>query len=348
MNQIDGLLTYSTLEDVEKTIQTLTPDQIKSDISVFTRLLVNAYCGWPFLDDKIKNLVIERLSSAANIDEPTHIYMFEEMLINAITPIVDKHLRVGGYKYRSKRLFVNIGNNLATYREKYKFFKTDDNIAVAAIASLNIKHKDEITKFVSDFGEIIKDSRALIIDLRGNQGGSNTATRKINEQYLYGADTPVALKIWIRGTDEAKIIYKNDSNYSSCIEKCDGSDPIVTFNLENYEYPKFGSKNPGYINPIYILTDQFTGSAAEMTCSTLLHHPTTKRVGDNTSGCEENGNQTSLHLPNSKILFRFGTTHRELEIKNFEDNGYPPNIRCKNGQDAYDFALQELRRESQE
>jgi hypothetical protein len=343
MNHAEELLKYSKIHDIEKTFQILSLDQIKQDVSVFSRLLINAYCGWPFLDAAIKKEVLVGLSNIIAFGEDLPIYNFEARLAETIKPIVDKHLQVGQYKYKTKRHFVNVGNNLAHGRGKYKFSKTDNNIAIAAISSFAIRQKDEIKRFINGFKEIIDNSSALIIDLRGNSGGNNTAIKQVITDYLYGADTPSSVKVWIRGTDEARIIYKKDPNYLGLLEKCDGTDPVLIYDNPKKNYPKFESNKPGYKKPIYILTDQKTESAAEMTCTNLLHHPTVIRIGDNTSGCEENGNQTITTLPNSKIQFRFGVNHRELEIKDFEDHGYPPDIRCINGQDAYATALEEFK-----
>ena len=93
------------------------------------------------------------------------------------------------------------------------------------------------------------------------------------------------------------------------------------------------------MKPIYILTDSKTGSSAEMFLLRMLHHPMVTVIGDNSRGMEVYGCMAQTYLPISKLIIRTGMHYRILEYNNFELHGYKPDIKCKDGQDAFYVAL---------
>jgi len=68
-------------------------------------------------------------------------------------------------------------------------------------------------------------------------------------------------------------------------------------------------------------------------------HPYVKYVGDNSAGMEVYGYMGRVFTPNSRIKLAIGNVYRELEVENFELNGYKPNIPCNDLQDALDTAI---------
>jgi hypothetical protein len=69
-------------------------------------------------------------------------------------------------------------------------------------------------------------------------------------------------------------------------------------------------------------------------------------VGDNSAGMEVFGNMGTGFLPASNITFGIGMNYRELEFDNFELRGYKPDIKCKDGQDAFVVAMNDFQRQS--
>jgi C-terminal processing protease CtpA/Prc len=119
-------------------------------------------------------------------------------------------------------------------------------------------------------------------------------------------------------------------------------DPLL---CREFSLTQFNAKD-GYDKPIYILTDGKTGSSSEMFLLRMLHHPRVRVVGDNSAGMEVFGNIGTGFLPASNITFGVGMNYRELEIDNFELKGYKPDIKCKDGQDAFVVALNDFQRQS--
>ena len=95
------------------------------------------------------------------------------------------------------------------------------------------------------------------------------------------------------------------------------------------------------MKPIFILTDENTGSGAEMFLLRMVHHPMVRVIGDNTRGMEVFGNMVFAKLPHSDIFVAIGSKYRILEYDNFELHGYKPDIKGKNWQDALDTAVSE-------
>ena len=96
------------------------------------------------------------------------------------------------------------------------------------------------------------------------------------------------------------------------------------------------------MNPIFILTDERTGSSAEMFLLRMVHHPMVTVIGDNSAGMEVYGNMCHGFLPHSNITVSVGMNYRILEYDNFELHGYQPKIKCKDGTNAMDVALSRI------
>ena len=60
-------------------------------------------------------------------------------------------------------------------------------------------------------------------------------------------------------------------------------------------------------------------------------------------GMEVYGYMAQTYLPTSKLIIRTGMHYRLLEYDNFELHGYKPNIKCKNGVNAFDVALKQIK-----
>lgn len=93
------------------------------------------------------------------------------------------------------------------------------------------------------------------------------------------------------------------------------------------------------MKPIFILTNEHTGSSAEMFLLRMPHHPMVTVIGDNSRGMEVYGNMVHGFLPHSKLYVAVGANYRILEYDNFELHGHKPDIKCKNGTNAMDVAI---------
>jgi len=325
--------------DVNKQI---TANQVKKDVAILARLLINVYCGWPFHKEIVKRKVLKKLLSIYhNAHDMTGTDLFNE-LKGVVAVIPDRHICLQFYKYHagcdSGRKNKNVGKNLAAANTLVTEIKPGN---VAVIAFHRMYRDDWVAKQLSAFKEPLDKSSALIVDLRGNGGGNSRYSDEL-AKYLYGGAIRSAKKTFVRNNpDSARFLpmarpdgawwdkVKGDTDPLPC-----GEEPLVSFNTEK-----------GYDKPIYILTDWRTGSSSEMFLLRMVHHPRVKVVGDNSAGMEVYGNVGWADLPSSNIIVGLGMNYRELEFDNFETKGYKPDILCKDGQDAFEVALADLNRQ---
>ena len=343
------LLADSTSSDMElpadttqDAARTLTAAAVRHDVSTFARCLINVYGGWPFYDVFEKRKILTRLKKIYDTAEGiTAMDLFTE-LGNIIADMPDEHIILQFGKKRAKTKLghkkVNVGKNKAgdlplRMEPQGKTLL----IAVGSVATNLIERYFQPSQTKAE--AMINDSDALIVDLRGNGGGDGRPLSWLAYR-LYGAHVRVARHVYIRATPDAKIVHKNFVQYWQSIKY--GEADFVEINSARHHNPDFEHDASGYHGPVYVLIDGDTCSAAEQFCLLMRHHPYVKFVGDNTRGCEVYGNTVAVYLPNSHIGFGVGSLYRELDLENFELNGYPPDIRVPDGRDAYDVAMQDL------
>lgn len=327
-------------EAVEQNLtKKISAEQVRKDISVIARTLIKGYCGWPFHKELLKHTTLTGLLNIYNNASEVSVENFFELLKPIIKKIPDNHIRLilgeniakTSLSHKNK----DVGKNLATWGDRLKIEKRDD-IVILAIRTLS-DWKEEDYEKLKKLEKIIIGSKCLIVDLRHN-GGGNSRPIEYLADFLYGAETRGAIRTYIRTTPEAKIIQSINPNQGW--EKLDKTkDPTIWADYIGIPYPKFSSEKPGYEKPIYILTDGYTGSSAEIFILRMNKHPYVKYVGDNSAGMEVYGYMGHVIIPNSQIKFAIGNVYRELEIKDFELKGYPPDILCNDGEDALDMAI---------
>jgi len=358
------LLAGSTADDLCKPI-TLTAEQVRKEVSIIARTLINGYGGWGveggqhFLDQDIKSKVLKGLvhiSNHARDMAPRELYRRVGAVLRHIP---DGHisLNMQGENTidcklkRNRKQRRKIGSNLATEKEVVKIQRCNDapDVALLAIStfskwwekfSSNDAEWDQFCEgLLKQFTEVLDGSSALIIDLRGNRGGDMMGTDKLL-YYLYGAQTRNCIKNYTRTTDEAKRLL-GKKQYERDWKDIDTSKDPAVIEPEK-EQPAFEADQPGYKKPIYILVDNNVCSAAENFISRLKPHPYMKLVGDNTSGCRVYGQVRPTFLPHSGIELRVGLEYRVMEYGFEELKGFTPDIRCEDGQNAFEVAMKEI------
>ena len=319
----------------------LTLAQIKKEISVLARILVNGYGGRPFHAPELKLAILEQLTWFFDTNDSMSVAEFFEKIGWIVRKIPDGHLvlRLGDETIRHrKRKYINVGENIAKDLD-YKIEKIDD-FATIAVPSVDGSRwrVNSPDKFLELAKSTIKDTKAIIVDLRGNGGGETFPLDWLAKQ-LYGVRTPACKNAWIRGTSEGTIFRDRGEeglfNKNNDINHIDLSkDPTLWGDTKNNIYPQFS----GVEKPIYILTDSRVASSAEIFITRMSHHPFVKIVGDNTMGCAVYWYSSEAILPNTGIIIRIANTYRELEAGNIECKGYIPDIRVVDGEDALNVA----------
>lgn len=317
----------------------LTAEEVKQDTSIFARLLIRAYVGWPVLNVFIKRKVLKQLINLYNNAHEITAQDFFDSIKSVIGSIPDNHISMSFNGVRAtttkRKEYKNVGSNISQDADiSFKMLKKD--IAIIGFKKMlrTDEFKDTIASFIS---EILPKSKALIIDLRGNSGGNSTYSDKF-ANYLCGTKIDSYRKLYVRATPEAQKIQQQSSPNAFWAGLPESEDFIFFREGKNYSI----DKNKAYMKPIYILTDRITGSSAEMFLLRMIHHPCVKVIGDNSAGMETFGNMGSAFLKNSQIKVAIGMNYRVLFEDNFELNGCKPDLQCEDGTDALATALAEL------
>ncbi|MCQ2599455.1 MAG: S41 family peptidase [Alphaproteobacteria bacterium] len=314
----------------------LTADDVRHDISVLARYLIRVYVGWPVHDDIVKRRVLTRLTRMyKSAHDMTTDELFESMK-SVIGPIPDGHIAIFFNKVRSgtkgRRPLKDVGRNFADITPVKTELRQD---GIAVIGVLKPMNTDEFGAVIHDFqNNIIPKSKALIVDMRRNGGGNS---RYVDDfaKFLCGTWVDYEKKVFVRTTPEAQ---KATQEYRPDVPWLDIATSEKLQLWEKGTHFKINKKN-AYMKPIFILTDARSGSTAERFLLRMIHHPMVTVIGDNSAGMEVYGNVCYGFLPHSNITVSVGMNYRILEYDNFELRGYKPHIKCKEGTNAMDLAI---------
>ena len=315
----------------------LSTDDVRHDISVLARYLIRVYVGWPVHDEIVKRKVLTRLTKAYKSAHDMTATKFFDFVRNVIEPIPDNHISL---RFNNVRAFMtvktrehkDVGTNIAGKKTVKAEMR---NNGVAVIGFTGMHKTDEFRDVIIAFQKnILPKANALIIDLRGNGGGNSFYSDQF-AYFLCGAKVDSMKKTFVRTTPEAQKVL-GFSNPDADWRKLKQSEKLqlwrkgVCFKID---------KKNAYMKPIFILTDENTGSATEMFLLRMLHHPMVTVIGDNSRGMEVYGNMVHGFLPHSKLYVAVGANYRILEYDNFELHGHKPDIKCKKGHDAFQIAM---------
>lgn len=329
----------------------LTAKQVQHEISVFSRVLINIYCGWPFHNKILKRKILKILIDIyKNAHDMTSLELLEQ-LKPVIQIIPDNHikLRMVGYDMgcrtglRKKR--PNVGSNVADDKKFIVELKKD--IGVIGIRTLFEWSAEDKQDFEQQWRSVLPKAKTLIIDLRDNDGGSDRPTIKLTS-YILGYHYPAARRVFIRNNPDAnavKKLYEHFNGNKFNIES--NEDPVIFKDASKNALPEFDAKKAGFNGQIYMLINGKVMSAGEVVCTQMLNYPNVKFVGTNTCGGEVYGyNYAYILLPHTHMNFNVGCVYREMFVENFELNGYEPDIKCEEGTDAMSVAMADIKKQN--
>lgn len=324
----------------------LTPEQTKQDIAVLAQMLINAYGGWPFYPKLLRLRILNKLNRI--YDKITHPITTAE-LFTQLKPIIeimpDNHLwiKLGDNlaKYPRKPR-IDVGTNLAITHGNGKKYWIDkiDNIGVIAFSKCFAPDDNKnLEQFRNRIRDVMGGTRAIIIDLRDNSGGSPIIISMICDEIMGSVGIPRTKRMWARTTPQAQELYQYSTLARDHIDKT--VDPTIV--ADNTKFKLLTDYRPVYDRPIYILQNNKTSSSAEHLQAQLRYHPQMQIVGSNSSGCMQYTNYQTLKLGHSGILIQLAGVYAEFfGIKHFETNGFEPDIKCPDGTDAFTIAMAQI------
>lgn len=317
----------------------LSADDVQRDVAIFARLLIRVYVGWPVHDEVIKRRILKHLIDIYNDAHEMSADEFFKLLKPVVADIPDNHISIRfgttrfGTKY--KKQYKNVGKNIAGDKRVHGEMRDG---GVAAIGFSAMIKSDESKNAIINFSKnLLPESSALVIDLRGNTGG-NSWYSDLFAEHLCGAWIDSFETVYVRTNRDAQKFLSAVYPTAPWANLPESEELVVWKTGKNYT----PDTTKAYMKPIYILTDRQTASSAEMFLLRMIHHPRVTVVGDNSSGTEVFGNIGGGLLPNSQIKVSIGMNYRVLSQENFELNGITPNIKCSENTDALDIALQEI------
>lgn len=210
----------------------------------------------------------------------------------------------------------------------HDFFKLDKDIAYIQLTEMLSKEDSPLFfTYLNDFMRNIKDSKALIIDVRNNGGGTRDLIQEL-AGYLIHPDSIYVVNIAKQRTDGVLNSEQVESLHGRYLVSRDELDSLEKKEVDNfmhtfhpmyrldegrysdYYYYLFNgyklSQNKYYYNrPVYILANERTFSAASVLVSTLKSLPNVTIVGQTTDG--SSGNSMRFELPHSQLRIKLST-----------------------------------------
>ena len=181
--------------------------------------------------------------------------------------------------------------------------------------------KERLNCLVQAFKENYQNWDGIIIDVRGNYGGSSIAMEEI-AKILCGEKAPYCLQSKKRKTKEAAL-----------------REIASTHTQEQAEWTSKDFEKQSN-QPIFVLMDGQTASSAEAIVPMLQHYKGVTFIGENTMGCCQYGGIKPVPLPCGGVL-HIGTVFRTYEHGIVECVGHTPDIDCT-GRDALQVALEQI------
>ena len=197
--------------------------------------------------------------------------------------------------------------DLSKNTDLYSIYKIKnfDVIKCSRLTYFNDKEHKSLLEF-SEYGKTLKNSKGIILDLRGNMGGDShialnflknlNTTAEFNFEY-YKLDSLLSRlsELTINGYEYTELQFKREEYYSD-----------IQSNWKSSE--KADIVKGTYNNPFVILTDAETASSAEIFIKLCKNHINNcVIVGENTKGCLNTGDIRYFYLPNSLTFLNIPT-----------------------------------------
>ncbi|WP_157243385.1 S41 family peptidase [Algoriphagus resistens] len=357
LKKIDGI-------DIIDFLQKTRPEDIKAPKESYFTLAVRD------IRDIQKNYILIDRPLPKEIELTLSDSIFKNDTILTI-PVVGKSERLRPWDEKFERDYLNIKDEDFNKPEIFeKLFSLKDNIAYIKIPDMvNIEETPLLFDKVNSFMKSIQnESKALIIDVRANSGGTRDLLYEFGK-YLVHPDSIYIINVTKqRGPLPLPKIYRKslhnrflfsfselgNREQKRATEFLKTFKPIYELDQKKYSEYYFGllngkklAKQSFYYNkPVYILANEKTFSAASVFVSAYKGLPNIKIVGVTTDG--SSGNSDWVDLPNSKLFGKISTmVSFQKNGKTLDGFGTEPDIKIERDIDQIlhksDTQLEKLR-----
>ncbi len=198
------------------------------------------------------------------------------------------------------------------------------NEDIAILTVYTMMGQNTITQ-IGEAYSVVKDrnARALIIDLRKNEGGAFAVRPLVGHLLSSELDAGIFLsRTWTEQHSGPP-----DENYIQSLQAWDGWS-IRSFWKDVQEKGVlrivFPPVAPRYAGPVYVLTSRKTASAAELAADVLRATGRTTLIGEKTAG--KMLSQKMFDIPNGLLLALPIADYYSIRIGHIEGNGVNPDI----------------------
>mgnify|MGYP003531211872 FL=1 len=283
--------------------------------------------------------------------------------------LLDRTLQTGNYQFHNEGILFLDGVNIPLLKQSPKptasaqqikeklqelqgfyFKKINTKTAIVKFPSFEYHHLKTIDSLIENNKNLLEESQNLIIDLRGNPGGTTDAYQKLlpyisgkNIHHL-GAEF-LATQTYINNLQAYKKTLNKDSpseGIDNQIKKLEENlGKFVNFASEKPETIPLASKSP---KNVIVLADKGTGSSAEYFLIIAKQSKKVKIIGTPSYGALDYGNAYTIDF-GCKDYQLFMPTYRALRLPDFPiDNiGVQPDLFIdKSVKDWISFAVDYL------
>lgn len=329
----------------------------QTDIEFFKEInnFLNEFQGFghlSVLDGYMYRVYVDTLIASNGMlteQETQAIAPLVDVLTNSITQNTYSHLDQSHAGFRStiglKEEYQNMKMTGDTVEESSLLTKILDSekVAYIKIQSFELTNYQEDKAVLADFFAAIKDIPNLIIDIRGNKGGSDlywedllvepNATRTLLSEryYLFNSNNTTSTYILANG-----IVVENFDSLQDPIL----SDNVNTFSNYTVDAIEFEAAENPYNGKIWILVDDDVYSASENFVMFCKNTGFATLVGTATGGDGGIADPILVSLPNSGLIVRFSMFYGlNPDGSGNEANGTVPDVAILENEDALDKCL---------
>jgi hypothetical protein len=335
-------------------------DKYKRDVDAAIKIVEKNYAGYSDKRERFGVKTIEKAAKRARhatikAKEPDDFY---RIINDWLLVFQDKHLQLVVQDKQGKWLNYRFAQKVKAgvaqpYRSPELTAKIlSDDTFLVTIPSFDLKYKAKIDSLMNQYDTEIKRRPNLIIDVRGNGGGSDPSYSSLipylyTQPYVMKGEEALATNE-IANKWEAfipKIPEQEEQLRSFCLEIVKKLRDAPNGTLVSMDEDKTVTLPEVFPLPsrIGIIINRGCGSTTEQFLLEARQSKKATLFGENSSGCLDYSNLVEFSLPSGKCNLMIPSTRsRRLPTEPIDNTGIAPDVRIDNltGDTALNFILQ--------